>query len=104
MAASWRLIFFSTYIFGHMGYRFSGLASLSPLSVFHVGPKTRLRRPFLFINFIYKFHHFQLNALKPGIYIFLGSASLLALSIFMCDQNRGYSGHFDAIIDLRLLA
>ena len=46
----------------------------------------------------------QLNALKPGIYRFSGSASLSALSDFMCDPNRGYSGHFDFIIDLLLLA
>ena len=36
----------------------------------------------------------------PGIYSFLGSdsASLLALSVFMCDPNRGYSGRLDIII------
>ena len=32
---------------------------------------------------------------------FFGSASLLALSVFMCDPNRGYGGHRDFIIDLR---
>ena len=32
--------------------------------------------------------HFHLNALKPAIYRFLGSASLLALSIFLCDQKQ----------------
>ena len=41
-------------------------------------------------------------SLKPGIYRFSGSASLLALSVFICDPNRGYSGHFDFIIDLLL--
>ena len=45
-----------------------------------------------FINF--NNWSFLLNALKPSIiYGFSGSASLLALSVFMCDPNRGYSGH-----------
>ena len=30
--------------------------------------------------------YFQLNALKPGIYRFSGSANLLALSVFLCDH------------------
>ena len=36
--------------------------------------------------------------LKPGIYRFSGSASLLALSVFVCDRKRGYGGHFDLLI------
>ena len=32
----------------------------------------------------------------PGLYRFSGS--LLALSVFMCDPIRGYSGHLDFII------
>ena len=42
--------------------------------------------------------HFQLNALTPGIYRFSGVTSLLALSVFMCDTNRGYSGHLLSLI------
>ena len=41
--------------------------------------------------------YFQLNVLKPCIYRFSGSASLLALSIFMSDRKRGYGGHLDFI-------
>ena len=37
-------------------------------------------------------------------YFVQGSASLLALSVFMCDLKRGYCGHLDFIIHLRLLA
>ena len=48
--------------------------------------------------------YFQLNALKPGINKFSGSASLLALSVLMCDLNRRYIGHLDFIIVLLLLA
>ena len=40
----------------------------------------------------------------PYNYRFSGSASPLALSVSMCDLNRGYSGHLDFIIDLQLLA
>ena len=29
--------------------------------------------------------------LKSGIYVFLGSESLLASSVFMCNPNRGYA-------------
>ena len=36
-----------------------------------------------------------------SIYRFFGSASLLALSVFMCNPNRGYGGHRDFIIDPR---
>ena len=42
---------------------------------------------------------FQLNALKPGINGFSKFASPLALSVFMCDPSRGYSGHLDFIFD-----
>ena len=37
-------------------------------------------------------------SLKPGIYRFSGSVSLLALSVFMCHRKRGYGGHLDFII------
>ena len=42
--------------------------------------------------------YFQWNALNPGIYSFSGSSSLLALSVFMCDPNRGYNSHLDFIL------
>ena len=50
--------------------------------------------------------YFQLNALKPGIYIlrFSGSVSLFALSVSMCDPRREYSSQLDFITDLLLLA
>ena len=35
--------------------------------------------------------------LKPDIFRFSGSATLLALSIFMRDRKRGYGGHFGFI-------
>ena len=39
--------------------------------------------------------------LKPGrptcIYTFSGSASLLALSVFMCDRKQSYGGHLGFI-------
>ena len=46
-----------------------------------------------------KYYYFQLNAWKPGISIgFRGLvASLLVLSVFMCDPNWGYSGHLHFI-------
>ena len=58
----------------------------------------------LVLSILINCSYVQLNALKPGIYMFFGPVGLLALSVFMCDPNRGYSGHLDFIIHLRLLA
>ena len=56
-----------------------------------------------FINFNKSFL-FSVKCLKPGIYSFLGSASVLPLSAFKCNPNRGYSSHLDFIIHLRFSA
>ena len=107
MAASWQQKKWSAYFFLNSLERwdisvFSVYESIGIVR-FHVRPKTRLRWPFRFINFNKSFL-FSVNALKPGIYMYMfsGSSSLLALSVFMCDPNRSYSGHFDFIIVLRL--
>ena len=47
---------------------------------------------------------FLFFSLYSGIYRFSGSVSLLALTVFLCESSRGYSGHLDFIIDFRLLA
>ena len=47
----------------------------------------------LILSILINNSYFQLNALKPGIYRFSGSASLLALSLFMCDRKRSCGGH-----------
>ena len=41
---------------------------------------------------------FFIIPLKPSIYRFSGSASLLALSVFACNRKRGYGGHLDFLI------
>ena len=42
---------------------------------------------------IYFFTFFFRFPSKPDIYRFSGSASLLALSVLVCDWKRGYGGH-----------
>ena len=44
------------------------------------------------------------GALKPGIYRFSGCASLLTLSVVMCNPKRSYSSYLDFIIGLLLYA
>ena len=41
---------------------------------------------------------FFIIPLKPGIYRFSGSESLLTLSVFACSRKRGYGGHLYFLI------
>ena len=43
--------------------------------------------------FFFDLIFFFIIPLKPGIYRFSGSASLLALSVFACNRKRGYGGY-----------
>ena len=45
--------------------------------------------------FLYFFSDFPRNLVYIG---FSGSASLLALSVLVCDLKRGYGGHLDFLI------
>ena len=56
---------------------------------FHVRLKTKLSG-ILILLIIINPSYFQLNALKPGVYGFLWSASISALFVFMCNRKRGY--------------
>ena len=51
---------------------------------------------FFYLN-IYIFFTIHSSALKLGIYRFSMSASLLVLSVFMCDRKRGYGSHIDFV-------
>ena len=84
MAATWRLIFFSTFFFQNFLetwyiYRFSGSASLLVLSFFMWDWKRGCGGQFGFIKFI-KFSYFQLIALKPGIY----KSHCISRGVFEC--------------------
>ena len=51
------------------------------------------------LNFFFRLNFcFFVIPLKPGIYRFSGSASLLALSIFTCNWKRGYGSHLCFLI------
>ena len=49
------------------------------------------------LNF-FRLIFFFIIPLKPGIYRFSGSASLLALFVFACNRKRGYGGHLYFLI------
>ena len=53
---------------------------------------------FFFLNLNFNFFTIHSSALKLGIYRSSVSASLLVLSIFMCDWKRGDGGHIDFVI------
>ena len=50
-----------------------------------------------FFNLNIIFFTIHSSALKLGIYRSSVSASLLVLSVFMCDQKRGFGGHIDFV-------
>ena len=90
MAVTWRLIFFSTLFFFKIPWLFSCETEIEATAIISV------------LSILINCSYFQLNALKPDIHRFSGSASLMALAVFMCDPNRAYSSHLDFIIHLRL--
>ena len=102
MTATWRLNVFRHDFFSEFPsnlvyiYVFGVWESIGIVR-FHVRPKI-----ILVLSILINSYYFQLNALKPGIlvYSFFGSARLFSCVI----QNRGYGGHLDFIINLRLLA
>ena len=98
MTATWRPFFVDLVYIGFRGLRVYWHCPFS------CETKNKATEAILVLSILINRSYFQLNALELGIYGFLGSASLLALSVFMCDLNRGYSGHLEFINYLRLLA
>ena len=84
----------------YIGFR--DLGGCWHIARFRVGPKTRLRWPFWFYQFIKSFV-FSVKCLGTW-YIFSGSASLLALSVFLFDPLTEAIMAIIFIIHLLLLA